>query len=65
VSTDTRHLTIDVRVDGDQISGHVGDGTDRPTTFLGWLGPIGALDRLLGIPSSTTEEPHAPDEGAP
>lgn len=49
MSTDTRHITIDVSVHGDQISGQVGDGTDQPTPFLGWLGLIGALDRLLRI----------------
>ena len=41
------HIAIDVRVDGDQITGHAGDGKDEPRPFSGWLGLIGALDRLL------------------
>jgi hypothetical protein len=57
VSAQTRHIAIDVRVDGDQISGQAGDGTEQPRSFWGWLGLIGALDRLLGSPSSSTEEP--------
>ena len=40
-------IAIDVRVDGDQITGHAGDGTGEPRPFSGWLGLIGALDRLL------------------
>jgi hypothetical protein len=47
MSAQTRHIAIDVRVDGDQISGHAGDGTGQPTPFSGWLGLIGALDGLI------------------
>ena len=42
------HIDIDVRVDGDQITGHAGDGVSQARPFLGWLGLIGALDRLMG-----------------
>jgi hypothetical protein len=52
----TRHIAIDVRVDGDGISGQAGDGTDRPRPFRGWVGLIGALDRLLANP--TTDKPY-------
>jgi hypothetical protein len=52
----TRHIAIDVRVDGDEISGQAGDGTGQPATFRGWLGLIGALDRLLANP--TIDESH-------
>jgi MFS family permease len=52
----TRHIAIDVRVDGEAISGQAGDGVDRPRPFRGWVGLIGALDRLLANP--TTDEPH-------
>jgi Major Facilitator Superfamily len=52
----TRHIAIDVRVDGDEISGQAGDGTDRPRPFRGWVGLIGALDRLLANP--TTDKPY-------
>jgi hypothetical protein len=60
VSVQTRHIAIDVHLDGDEISGRAGNGTDQPQPFLGWLGLIVALDGLLGIPSSTDEEQPAP-----
>ena len=56
MSVQTRHITIDVRLDGDEISGLAGDGTDQPTAFQGWLGLLQALDALLG---RTDEEPVA------
>jgi hypothetical protein len=43
----TRHIAIDVRVDGDEITGHAGD---RP--FRGWIGLIGVLERLLEHPTT-------------
>jgi CRP-like cAMP-binding protein len=43
----TRRIAIDVRVDGDEISGQA---DDRP--FRGWVGLIGALDRLLENPTT-------------
>ena len=46
----TRHIAIDVRVDGDEISGQAGDGAGRLWPFRGWLGLIGTLDRLLANP---------------
>ena len=48
VTFHTVHIDIDVRIDGDQIAGHAGDGVSQPRPFLGWLGLIGALDRLVG-----------------
>jgi Cyclic nucleotide-binding domain/Major Facilitator Superfamily len=54
----TRHIAIDVRVDGNAISGEAGDGTDPPRPFQGWVGLIGALDRLLGTSAPTTDESH-------
>jgi hypothetical protein len=48
----TVHIDIDVCVDGDQIIGHAGDGLSQPKPFLGWLGLLGALDRLLAEPGS-------------
>ena len=56
MSVQTRHITIDVRLDGDEISGRVGNGTDQAKTFQGWLGLLAALDGLLG---NTDEEPAA------
>ena len=46
MSVKTRHIAIDVRLDGDEISGRAGDGTDQPKAFQGWLGLLVALDGL-------------------
>jgi hypothetical protein len=56
MSVETRHIAIDVRVDGDEISGQARDGTNQPKAFQGWLGLLLALDGLLG---NTDEEPSA------
>jgi hypothetical protein len=56
MSVQTRHIAIDVRLDGDEISGRAGDGTDQPKPFEGWLGLLAALDGLLG---NADEEPTA------
>ena len=45
--TQPKHIAIDVQVDGEEISGVATDGAGRPTPFLGWLGLLSALDRLL------------------
>ena len=56
MSIRTTHIGIDVLLDGDEISGRVGDGTDQPKSFQGWLGLLQALDGLL---ANTDEEPAA------
>ena len=56
MSAETRHITIDLRIDGDEISGLAGDGIDQPRSFQGWLGLLLALDGLVG---TTDEEPVA------
>ena len=56
MSVQTRHIAIDVRLDGDEISGQARDGTDQPKAFQGWLGLLLALDGMLG---NTDEEPPA------
>ena len=56
MSVQTRHIAIEVHLDGDEISGRVGDGTTRAKTFQGWLGLLAALDGLIG---KTDEEPTA------
>jgi hypothetical protein len=53
----TVHLTFDVRIDGDEISGHAGDGAGQPRSFRGWLGLLGALDGLLAAPSTAGGQP--------
>lgn len=52
VASRTVHIDIDVRIDGDQITGHAGVGATQPKPLLGWLGLIAAPDRLVGDPSS-------------
>jgi hypothetical protein len=56
MSVRIRHIAIDVRLDGDEISGRAGDGTGQPKAFRGWLGLLQALDGLLG---NSDEEPSA------
>jgi hypothetical protein len=56
VSAQTKHIAIDVLLEGDEISGRAGDGTGRPKAFQGWLGLLLALDGLL---ANTDEEPAA------
>ena len=56
MSVQTRHIAIDVLLDGDEIIGRVGDGSEQPRTFQGWLGLLLALDGLL---ANTDEEPAA------
>ena len=48
MSYQIRHITIDVLLDGDEISGRIGDGADEAKAFQGWLGLLLALDGLLG-----------------
>ena len=55
MSVETRHIAIDVHLDGDEISGLARDGTNQPKAFQGWLGLLLALDGLLG----NTDEAHA------
>jgi hypothetical protein len=55
MSIRTRHIAIDVRLDGDEITGRAGDGTGQPNAFQGWLGLLSALDGLL----DNTHEEHA------
>jgi hypothetical protein len=55
MSIETRHIAIDVRLDGDAISGRAGDGTGRPKAFEGWLELLLALDQLL----ATTDQEHS------
>jgi hypothetical protein len=55
VAARTLHLTVDVRIDGDEISGDARDDGGQPTSFRGWLGLIGALDGLLSAPSADRE----------
>ena len=52
-------IVIDVRVDGDEMSGHARNGVGERKPFTGWLGLIWVLDGLLGGPSSPGAEPTA------
>jgi hypothetical protein len=56
MSFQTRHIAIDVLLDGNEISGRADDGTGQPKAFQGWLELLMALDGLL---AQTDEEPSA------
>jgi hypothetical protein len=49
-------IVLDVRLDGEEISGHASDGVVQPKPFLGWLGLIAALDALLAVPRPPAAE---------
>jgi hypothetical protein len=55
VTTRTVQLTVDIRIDDDEISGHANDGRALPRPFHGWLGLIAALDDLLAAPPTERE----------
>lgn len=57
MSAESVHLAIDVRVDGEEISGQASDGLAQPKPFSGWLGLMGALDVLLASPSLSVAQP--------
>jgi hypothetical protein len=61
VSDKVVHIAIDVSVADEQIHGQVSDGTRQPQPFSGWLGLIGALDRILGPPRQMSAPPSAGD----
>jgi hypothetical protein len=46
---ETLRIVIDVRIEGDEISGHAGDQVGNCRPFLGWLGLIAVLDGLLDV----------------
>jgi hypothetical protein len=50
VAARTVQLTVDVRIDGDEISGRANDGGGQPKPFRGWLGLLAALGDLLATP---------------
>jgi hypothetical protein len=47
MNADIAHIEIEVRVEGEAISGEARGDAGRPRPFTGWLGLIGALDDLL------------------
>jgi hypothetical protein len=49
MTEETVRIVLDVRVDGDQISGLAGDVAGERRPFLGWLGLIVILDGLLDV----------------
>jgi hypothetical protein len=50
VSDHVLHIAIDIDRADEEIRGHMHDGVHAPKPFTGWLGLIGALDRMLGSP---------------
>ena len=57
VTDQVLHIAIDVSRAEDEIRGHVDDGVHAPKPFAGWLGLIGALDRMLGSPGQDMSLP--------
>jgi hypothetical protein len=55
VTDETLRIVINVRVDGDEISGNAGGECGELRPFLGWLGLIATLDRLLDVPKTPPE----------
>ena len=47
MNADIAHIQLEVRVEGEAISGEARRDAGRPKPFTGWLGLIGALDGLL------------------
>jgi hypothetical protein len=41
------NITLELRVDGDELVGRARNGTGEGREFLGWLGLLGAIDALL------------------
>jgi hypothetical protein len=57
VTDQVLHIAIDVRRAEDEIRGQIDDGVHAPKPFAGWLGLIGALDRMLGSPGQDMSLP--------
>jgi hypothetical protein len=56
MTQETLRIVLDVRVDGDEISGHAGDESGERRPFLGWLGLIAVLDGLLDVSRPQLEQ---------
>lgn len=57
VTDQVLHIAIDVSRAEGEIRGHVDDGVHARKPFAGWLGLIGALDRMLGSPGQDMSLP--------
>lgn len=51
------HLSVEVDRSGDPITGHVRTDGGLDLTFVGWLGLIAALDRVLTVDLDRQEKP--------
>jgi hypothetical protein len=49
-------IVLDVRVDGEEISGYAHDSVAQRKPFVGWLGMIAALDGLVAVPRPSDTE---------
>ena len=52
----TVRIVLDVRVDGEEISGYAHDRVAQRKPFVGWLGMIAALDGLVAVPRPSDTE---------
>jgi hypothetical protein len=55
VTDEPLRIVINVRVGGDEISGYAGEEPGEARPFLGWLGLIATLDRLLDVSEPSPE----------
>jgi hypothetical protein len=49
-------ITLEVRVEGDTLSGRAFTGTDRARSFDGWLGLVAAIDALVSTRDDNQSE---------
>ena len=47
VNQTTTHITLELALDGDAVSGHTVDAGGARREFHGWMGLMGVLDALL------------------
>lgn len=46
-------LTLDLRIDGDEVDGSATDSAGEIRNFVGWLGMLGTIDALTSAESRT------------
>ena len=61
MTVDIARIEIEVRVEGEAISGEARRDAGRSKPFTGWLGLIGALDGLLGDTAALRPDAAAPN----
>jgi hypothetical protein len=49
-------VTLELRVEGDSLTGRASDGAGSVRSFAGWLGLVAAIDALVPPHDSTSSE---------